>query len=151
MSLLNGKVEAEVVRINRIDTDVFLSISNTIIAYHDTLYICRTIALISDVGGHLGTIHRRKPGRPVTIRLHGRYAGCIAIAPTVIVGTQDGILSGTILRGECNEEVVPVGTAIGIVDEVNGVCLAYRYLDVLRMGTPEGVSVILITNDCIKY
>ena len=138
MAAVNGEAEIHVVGVHRIDALILLQILVTISAFHDGLDVSSTIAIVSDIGSHLGTIHGSKPCSPVSAVFHGCRASSIAVAPTIVVGTYYSIFSSGRCVVEHDDEVVPVATTIAVVGEVDHLGLLRLHLDIVGVRTPEG-------------
>ena len=149
MAVINRVAEVEVVRVDVANAGVALLIGLAVIAHHDSLDISRSVTVVSDVGSHLGTIHSLQPRSPVALS-SGRNAGSIASAPSIVVGTQDGVLTvstqAQVALDEADDEVVPVVGTAAVVGEGADECLARSYLDQVRECRPPTCRVVGITD-----
>ena len=149
MAVINRVAEVEVVRVDVANAGVALLIGLAVIAHHDSLDISRSVTVVSDVGSHLGTIHSLQPRSPVALS-SGRSAGSIASAPSIIVGTQDGVLTvstqAQVALDEADDEVVPVVGTAAVVGEGADECLARSYLDQVRECRPPTCRVVSISD-----
>ena len=149
MAVINRVAEVEVVRVDVANAGVALLIGLAVIAHHDSLDISRSVTVVSDVGSHFGTVHSLQPRSPVALS-SGRSAGSIASAPSIIVGTQDGVLTvstqAQVALDEADDEVVPVVGTAAVVGEGADECLARSYLDQVRECRPPTCRVVSSTD-----
>ena len=129
MAAIHCETEVEVVCIDGVDADVVLRIGLSIVTRHDALDVGSAVALVDNLCSHLGTIHSRTPGIPVSALLHHRCTSSIAIAPTEVVGAYNGIFRIVSLT-EDDDEVVPVGNTTRIIGELNRAYLMTDNLDI---------------------
>jgi len=125
------------------DTNVILLIGLAIVTCHHTLHIGRT-ALVSNRNGYHSLVHSLEPCTPVALTTTW-CASTIAVAPAIVVGTYHTILVGTI-AGKNYTEVIPVVLEVCKVLDACANGIARRYVEVLRVSTPEGCRVILGTS-----
>ena len=132
MAAIHREAEEEVVRIVNGDALIHLLIDDTVVTLHNSHNVCRTVAIVRDIGGHLGTVHGSKPCTPVALATAGRQVRVVIITstPTVVVGTNHCIL-GIVCLAEHYNEVVPVVLTIGVVGESADEGLARVHLDVV--------------------
>ena len=135
MAAIDGEVEVEVRGINWADAEVILIIGVTIVAHHHALHVSCAVAIVGYRNGYHSFVHSSKPCAPIELAAAWNTS-CIAVAPTIVVGTYNSILSG-IQTSENYTEVVPVRNTIGEVLEALCIGLASRYIDILGVSAPE--------------
>lgn len=91
MVVVNSEVDKEIRRVYSAYSEIILDISISVRSMHDSLHIGSTVSAVGNEDINLGAIHCCKPSVPVG--LSATVAGsAIAIAPALVVGTEDGIL-----------------------------------------------------------
>ena len=149
MAAIDSIAEVEVLRVADTDSDVVLIVSLAICTVHDSLDISCAIAIVSDVGCNLCTIHSCEPCTPVCLTT--AWSACvIACAPTIIVGTNHSIFGCCIFAVENDDEVVPVVGTACVVSEDRNISLARSHLDIVRVSTPEACRVVGSTYHAVE-
>ena len=153
MTTVNGKAEIHVFGIDGVDTCVCLSVFLIVGTIHDAFDVGCSVAIVSDIGCNLCTIHSLTPCSPGSIviaKAANLLEGTVSIdawAPAPIVSTYHSILFAHISTVEDDYEIVPVSYAIRIVVEVNNFCFLGLYLYNIGMRSPECCGVVLSSQD----
>ena len=142
MAAVDRIAEVEVLGID-VDTLILLGVDITVVAFHRSQNVGRTITVVGHGYGHLGTVHSSEPCTPVSLTTAEPQVRIVLItlAPTEVVGTYHSELS-VILTAEHHHEVVPVVGTTGVVGEAADVCLIRSHLDVLGVSAPPTSRVV---------
>ena len=146
VATVDGEAEVHVVRIHGVDADVVLRVGDAVGAIHHCADIGCAVAIVRDVCGHFSAVHCSEPCCPVGLAA-ACGAGCIAVAPTEVVGAEHCILGGGGVVVEHNDKVVPVIGARAVVDEVDNLGLLRCHLDILGVNAPPCRSVVFGAQD----
>ena len=146
MSFLHTQLITKVICINVLQTCIALRISVTVRADDNSLHVSSAIAVVGDVCGHLCTVH--KPGEHIPVPVTSLATIPVTGTRTPVVCTYKAIFC-VVGLAEGNNEVVPIGSTVGVVDKAVDIGLTCRDFYEFGAYLTEATGVVICSNNIV--